>query len=94
VLRNSTARAELAWTEGRSEEAQRLLQGAIELLQRGGAVMEAARTHLRLAELLALHGDRNAAGLELTAAEGVFQAAGAEGYLAHCRAVRDGLANN
>lgn len=88
------ARAELAWTEGRSEEAQRLLQGAIELLQRGGAVMEAARTHLRLAELLAQHGDRNAARLELTAAEGVFQAAGAAGYLVHCRTVRNGLANN
>jgi len=87
------AQAELAWLEDRMETASRLLQGAIELLQRGGAVMEAARTHLRLAELLVKQGDHNAAQLELGAAEGVFQAAGAEGYLAQCRAVRDSLAN-
>jgi DNA-binding winged helix-turn-helix (wHTH) protein len=82
------ARAELAWSEGRTEEAQRLLHRALDMLQRGGAVMEAARTHLRLAEVLALQGDRSAADMELSAAEGVFQAAGAAGYLAHCRAVR------
>jgi len=85
------AHAELAWSEGRKEEAQRLLHGALELLLHGGAVMEAARTHLRLAELLALQGDRSAADMELSAAEGAFQAAGAAGYLAQCRAVRDGL---
>jgi len=83
------AYAELAWLEGRAEEALRLLHGAVELFQRGGAVMEAARTHLRLAELLAHQGDRSAAQLELSAAEGVFQVAGAVGCLASCRAVRD-----
>jgi tetratricopeptide (TPR) repeat protein len=84
------AQAEFALLEGRAEEASRLLHGAVERLQRGGAVMEAARTRLRLAELLVLQGDRSAAQLELSAAERVFQAAGAEGYLALCRAVRDG----
>jgi len=88
------ARAELAWSEGRADEASRLLHGAIELLQRGGAVMEAARTHLRLAELLALQGDRSAAQLELSAAESVFHAAGAEGYFAQCSALRSDLVAN
>jgi DNA-binding winged helix-turn-helix (wHTH) protein len=85
------AHAELAWLAGGAEEASRLLHGAVERLQRGGALMEAARTRLRLAELLGLQGDGSAARLELSAAEGVFQAAGAEGYLALCRAVRGGL---
>lgn len=84
------AQAEFAFLEGRAEEASRLLHRAVERLQRGGAVMEAARTRLRLAELLVLQGDRSAAQLELSAAERVFQAAGAEGYLALCRAVRVG----
>ena len=85
------ARAELAWSEGKMDEALRLLHRALDLLQRGGAVMEAARVHLRLAELLALQGDQGGVHLELTAAEAVFQAAGAEGYLVQCRSLRDTL---
>jgi len=85
------ALAEFAMLEGRAEEATRLLHGAIERLQRGGAVMEAARAHLRLAELLAQQGDRSAAKLELSAAEAVFLTAGAKGYFAECRTVRSGL---
>jgi len=85
------AKAEIALLEGRAEEASRLLHRAVERLQRGGAVMEAARTRLRLAELLGPQGDRSAAQLEMSAAERAFQAAGAEGYLALCRAVRDEL---
>jgi len=84
------AQAEFAFLEGDSEEASRRLHGAIERLQRGGAAMEAARARLRLAELLCLQGDQSAARMELSAAERVFQEAGAEGYLALCRAVRDG----
>jgi len=85
------AQAEFAWLQGKGEEAAQLLHSAIERLQHGGAVMEAARAQLRLAELLAHQGDRHAALLELSAAEGVFQAAGAKGYLADCQAVRKGL---
>jgi hypothetical protein len=47
----------------------------------------------RGAELLALQGDRSAAEMELSAAEGAFQAAGAAGYLAQCRAGRARLAH-
>jgi len=85
------AEAEVAWLDGRAEDASRLLHGAVERLQHGGAIMEAARTQLRLAELLGLQGDRSAAQLELSAAERTFQAAGAEGYLAQCRSARDSL---
>lgn len=84
----SFARAELALSEDHTEEALQLLHGALEILQHAGAVMEAARVHLRMAELLSRQGDRAAVGMELSAAEGVFQTAGAEGYLAECRALR------
>lgn len=71
--------------------AQRLLHRALDLLQRRGAVMEATRVHLRLAELLALQGDQGAAPMELSAAEGVFQAASAKGYLDRCHILADTL---
>ena len=87
----SRARAELAWSDGKREEAQRLMHGARELLQQQGAVIEAARMRLRLAELLALQADNGAARMELSAAGSVFQAAGAKGYLDRCRALRDSL---
>jgi DNA-binding winged helix-turn-helix (wHTH) protein len=86
------ARAELAWSDGKTEEAQRLMHSARDLLQQQGAVVEAARIHLRLAEMLADQGDRSVVEMELSAAEGVFRSAGAEGYLVQCRALRDGLA--
>ena len=85
------ARAELAWSEGKMEEAQHRLHHALDLLQNNGAIMEAARVHLRLAELLALQGHESAVRMELSAAESVFQAAGAEGYLVQCRALLDCL---
>jgi tetratricopeptide (TPR) repeat protein len=85
------ARGELAWSENEMEEAQRLLQRALELFQRIGAVMDAARVRLRLAGMLSQLGDEIGARMELNAAEAVFQAAGAEGYLAECRALRDVL---
>ena len=85
-------RAELAWAEGHPEEALRLLHRALEVLVQRGAVMDAARVHLRLAKLLAHQGDQGAASLELSAAEEVFRTSGAEGYLVQCRRLRDTLA--
>ena len=67
------------------------MHAAQEVLQQQGAVIEAARIRLRLAELLAQQGDHGAARMELGAAGNVFQAAGARGYLDRCLAVRDGL---
>jgi len=84
------ARAELAWAEGEADDALRLLHKALDLLQHRGAIMDAARVRLRLAELLERRGDRSAVDLELRAAERVFEAAGAEGYLKQCRALRKG----
>jgi len=75
------AQAELALLKGHGDEATRLLHSAIDRLQRGGALMEAARSRLRLAEILVDQGDRSAANLELIAADGVFEAAKASGYL-------------
>lgn len=88
------ARAELAWSEGKMEEAQHRLHRALGLLQNNGAVLEAARIHLRLAELSALQGYERAVHMELSTAEGVFQTAGAEGYLVQCRALRDTLSTH
>lgn len=88
------ARAELAWSEGKMEEAQHRLHRALGLLQNNGAVLEAARIHLRLAELSALQGYESAVHMELSTAEGVFQTAGAEGYLVQCRALRDTLSTH
>ena len=85
------ARAELSRSEGKTDEALHLLHRTLELFQKGGAVMEAARVHLRLAELLSHQGDYGAARMELSAAEGVFEKASAEAYLAQCRALRDSL---
>lgn len=85
------ARAELAWAEGQSDQGLRLLHRALDLLQQRGAVMEAARTRLRLAERLAHQGDQGTANMELGAAEGVFKTSGAVGYLRQCGKLRDAL---
>ena len=53
--------------------------------------MEAARVRLRLVELLVRQGDHGAARMELGAAEAMFHAAGAKGYLLRCRGLRDTL---
>jgi tetratricopeptide (TPR) repeat protein len=87
------ARAELAWAEGQMDEAMRQLRRALQSLHRSGAVMETARIHLRLAELFACRGDPDAVKMELSAAEAMFQSAGAEGYLAQCRALRGTLSS-
>jgi len=83
------ARAELAMLEDKVQEALRLLHRALETLENRGAIMEAARVHLRLAELLARQGNQVATWMELSAAENVFEKAGAGSYLAECRALRE-----
>jgi len=82
------ARAELAILENNGQEAQHLLRRALDALEKRGAVMEAARVHLRLAEILSQQGNLGAAMMELSAAEIVFEQARAEAYLAECRALR------
>jgi len=82
------ARAELAWATGEQEEALRLFARGIEVLRHKRAVMDAALMRMRMAETLAARGEHGAAVMELAAAEAVFEAAGASGYLAQCRALR------
>jgi DNA-binding winged helix-turn-helix (wHTH) protein/ATP/maltotriose-dependent transcriptional regulator MalT len=82
------ARAELLWAKGERDEALRLFGRALDILRHRHAVMDAALLRLRLAEMLAARGEGAAAAMELGAAEAVFEAAGAGGYLAQCRALR------
>lgn len=84
------ARAELLWATGRQDEALRLFAGAIDILRHKRAVMDAALIRVRLAEVLAVRGEHAAAVMELGAAELVFEAAGATGFLAQCRTLRAG----
>ena len=81
-------RAEILWAEGQEEEALRLFHRAVDILNHKRAVMDAALVRLRLAEVLASRGEYSAVGMELSAAESVFEAAGATGYLARCRPLR------
>lgn len=85
------ARAELAWAESRSDDAVNLLYRAVECMQRNGAVMEAARIHLRLAQLLAQQEEVDASLMELRVAEAMFERARATWYLDDCRKVRGQL---
>lgn len=82
------ARAELLWATGQQEEALRLFARALDILRHRRAVMDTALLRVRLAEALAARGEQAAAVMELAAAEAVFEAAGAAGYLARCRALR------
>lgn len=82
------ARAELLWATDQQEEALRLFVRAVDILRHKRAVIDAALLRVRLAETLGTRGEHAAAVMELAAAEAVFEAAGASGYLAHCRALR------
>lgn len=73
---------------GQREEALCLIARAIDILRHKHAIMDAALLRMRLAEMLAAQGERGAAVMELAAAEAVFEAAGASGYLAQCRALQ------
>lgn len=88
------AHAELAWLEGKSEEAQRLMYSACEIIHKQGAKIDAARIKLRLAELLFQQGDHSVAQMELSAAESAFQDSGAKGYLNRCSDLRDIFSNS
>jgi DNA-binding winged helix-turn-helix (wHTH) protein/ATP/maltotriose-dependent transcriptional regulator MalT len=85
------ARAEVLWAGGDHEEALRAFRRATEILRQKRALMDVALTRLRLAEVLAAHGEPAAAELELRAAEAQFEASDAIGYLARCRALREGM---
>jgi DNA-binding winged helix-turn-helix (wHTH) protein len=82
------ARAELLWATGQQEEALRMFGRAIDILRHKGAVMDAALLRMRLAETFDVRGEYAAASMELAAAEAVFEAAGAAGFLARCHALR------
>ncbi len=82
------ARGELLWATGQQEEALRLFANAVDILRHKRAVMDAALVRMRLAEVFAARGELAAVLMELAAAEAVFEAAGASGYLAQCRALR------
>lgn len=86
------ARAELLWATGQQDEALRLFARAADILRHKRAVIHAALLRMRLAEALAARGEHAASMMELGAAEAVFAAAGASGYLAQCRALRASVA--
>jgi hypothetical protein len=88
------ARAELLWAMGQQDEALRLFARAVDILRHKRAVMDAALLRMRLAETLAARGEQGAAVMELGAAEAVFEAAGASGYLVQCRALRVAAASS
>jgi DNA-binding winged helix-turn-helix (wHTH) protein len=83
------ARGELSWATGNQDEAVREFACAVDILRRRHAVMDAALCRMRLADVLALTGDHATAAMELAAAETVFEAAGARGYLVQCQALRE-----
>lgn len=72
------ARAELAFSEGRSTEAIGALRRAAELWQEVGSPLAVGSLRIRLAELLRADGDPETANLELTAAERAFRQIGLE----------------
>lgn len=82
------ARAELAWAMGKQDEALVYFTRSAAALKHRHAVMDAALLRMRLGEILSMRGEQATAAMELAAAEAVFEAAGASGYLARCRALR------
>lgn len=82
------ARGELLQTQGRTSEALLQFQQAVEALLRYRAVMDAALARVRLAQCLREAGEHTAAELERAAAQAVFEAAGATGYVNACRALK------
>ncbi len=85
------ARAEVALATGQPEEAAGLFRRAILTLQNKRALLEAAVVRMRLAQTLALAGERDSARLELCAAQAAFDAAGASWYAALCRQAQDAI---
>jgi tetratricopeptide (TPR) repeat protein len=85
------ARAELALCDDRAHDAISHLERAVQSFLEGRLPLKAARTRMRLAELLADSGDLGAADLELSAAEEAFSSVSAELFVGQCRLQRERL---
>ncbi len=79
------ARGEVAAAEGRRREAIGHLRGALSRWQKMQAPVPAAQVRCRLADLLDLDGDAEAAALERTAAFTAFEQAGAQAFIRACK---------
>ncbi|HMB69586.1 MAG TPA: winged helix-turn-helix domain-containing protein [bacterium] len=86
------ARGELAFAEGRTDEAIATLRTAVRLWQELNCPMEVAALRFRMAELLHASGDDEGAELELAAAEEALRRTDAEGRREACVAFRERLA--
>jgi tetratricopeptide (TPR) repeat protein len=78
------ARAEIALAEHHSEESIKALRDALAIWLDTGSRINAAHTRLRLAEILALSGDREESDLELSSARKAFAAMDAVPMVARC----------
>ncbi|MCL4801438.1 MAG: winged helix-turn-helix domain-containing protein [Burkholderiales bacterium] len=87
----ATARAELALHERRRGEAVALLRQSLKQWHDIGARLDCAEVRLRLAEVLAADGDRDAAELELAAAEALADRLGAARLRSRGAALRRAL---
>jgi len=87
----ATARAELALHERRRGEAVALLGQSLKQWHDIGARLDCAEVGLRLAEVLAADGDRDAAELELAAAEALADRLGAARLRSRGAALRRAL---
>jgi hypothetical protein len=82
------ARAELARSDGQSEDAVRHLRQALVIWQRTGSPLRAAAVRLHLARLLKEIGDAEAFHLEVAAAESAFRKLGAAALVQACDGLR------
>jgi DNA-binding winged helix-turn-helix (wHTH) protein/ATP/maltotriose-dependent transcriptional regulator MalT len=78
------ARAEISLAEHRTEESINALRDALGIWLDSGSRINAAHTRLRLAEILALSGDRAESDLELSSARKAFAAMDAVPMIARC----------
>ncbi len=85
------ARGELALARGRCGEAVAAFRDALRAWSEVPAPCQMAAVRLRLAAALAAEGDGDAAELEISAAEGVFAAAGVPLLAEDCRKLRRSL---
>jgi DNA-binding winged helix-turn-helix (wHTH) protein/predicted negative regulator of RcsB-dependent stress response len=79
---------ELAWAEGRNDDAERELRASLKNWIDVQAPLQAAQVRLRLCELLQASGDPLGAELELSAAEGAYQLVNATPLLERCAMLR------
>jgi hypothetical protein len=79
---------ELAWAEGRLDDAERELRASLKMWIEVQAPLQAAQVRLRLGELLLSAGDPLGAELELSAAESAYQLVSATPLLERCAKLR------